>query len=348
MTRVEPLSSADVVELTALASRDDVVRFGDHLPTDPKEAWAAWIGPPDPDRAVTLAAREGDALIAAAKLTLPIRRRCHHVAQLALVASCDDGDAAVAALLDAAIDTCDRWLHVDRLELRAPADHRRVGGLFRERGFDLETRRRDAVRTGDAFADEVGLARLVDRGPRAPAASTREPWPRATAAERRREVTLRPVRAGDGPAMAAMMGEPAVVWGTMQTPHQRPERWGDRAKENDPTQTVFLAAEVDGALVANGALMLERTLRRRHAASVGMAVSTAWRGRGVGRALLEALLRAADDRALARVELTVYPDNEPAVRLYESLGFEHEGRHRLAAFRDGIYVDQLAMARLPR
>ena len=49
---------------------------------------------------------------------------------------------------------------------------------------------------------------------------------------------------------------------------------------------------------------------------------------------------------LSRLELTVYTDNEPAMRLYKKLGFVVEGTHRKYAFRDGVYVDAHCMARV--
>ena len=48
---------------------------------------------------------------------------------------------------------------------------------------------------------------------------------------------------------------------------------------------------------------------------------------------------------LKRVELSVFTDNERAVRLYESLGFVVEGTERFAAIRDGRYADEYLMAR---
>jgi len=47
----------------------------------------------------------------------------------------------------------------------------------------------------------------------------------------------------------------------------------------------------------------------------------------------------------SRIELTVHADNARAIKLYESLGFLHEGRHRDFSFREGGYVDALFMAR---
>jgi putative acetyltransferase len=46
------------------------------------------------------------------------------------------------------------------------------------------------------------------------------------------------------------------------------------------------------------------------------------------------------------LELEVYTDNEPAVRLYQKFGFEIEGTAIQYAFRDGQYVDLYLMARL--
>ena len=49
---------------------------------------------------------------------------------------------------------------------------------------------------------------------------------------------------------------------------------------------------------------------------------------------------------LQRLELTVFTDNEPAVRLYKKSGFEIEGTLRRHIFRAGKYVDVYSMARL--
>lgn len=51
-------------------------------------------------------------------------------------------------------------------------------------------------------------------------------------------------------------------------------------------------------------------------------------GRGVGRALLDALLGRARELRAADVLLEVRVDNEPALRLYERAGFERFGRRR--------------------
>ena len=78
-----------------------------------------------------------------------------------------------------------------------------------------------------------------------------------------------------------------------------------------------------------------------------MAVHDEWHHQGVGSALLQAAISLADNWLhLLRLELTVYTDNEVAVRLYKKHGFLIEGTHRAYALRDGKYVDAYAMARI--
>lgn len=78
-----------------------------------------------------------------------------------------------------------------------------------------------------------------------------------------------------------------------------------------------------------------------------MGVHDDFLGRGIGSALLAELIGAADDwLAIKRLELTVFTDNTPAIRLYEKFGFEMEGTLRAFAFRHGIYADVFAMARI--
>jgi putative acetyltransferase len=63
--------------------------------------------------------------------------------------------------------------------------------------------------------------------------------------------------------------------------------------------------------------------------------------------LLSAIIDLADNWLnLKRLELSVYTDNIRAIALYERFGFEREGLCRAYAWRDGAYVDSLAMARL--
>lgn len=66
------------------------------------------------------------------------------------------------------------------------------------------------------------------------------------------------------------------------------------------------------------------------------------RGKGYGRAAMRLLLNFAfGELNLRRVQLTVFSYNTPALRLYESLGFVHEGTARQALYRDDVRYDML-------
>ena len=61
---------------------------------------------------------------------------------------------------------------------------------------------------------------------------------------------------------------------------------------------------------------------------LSVAVCSGARGKGVGTLLIRRALEYLEGRGIRRVKLEVRPDNEPAVRLYRSLGFEGVGRTR--------------------
>jgi RimJ/RimL family protein N-acetyltransferase len=80
--------------------------------------------------------------------------------------------------------------------------------------------------------------------------------------------------------------------------------------------------------------------------ALGMWILPAWRGRGGGRLLIEAAL-AARPAGVHKIELEVFDDNEGAITLYESTGFEREGLRRDHYRRlDGSLRSALIMARL--
>jgi RimJ/RimL family protein N-acetyltransferase len=81
-----------------------------------------------------------------------------------------------------------------------------------------------------------------------------------------------------------------------------------------------------------------------HSGTLGMGVRSAYRGRGIGKALMEATLAGARNRGFTRVELTVRVDNQRAMRLYERVGFKLEGTCRNHIRVDGKYYDSHLMA----
>jgi RimJ/RimL family protein N-acetyltransferase len=81
-----------------------------------------------------------------------------------------------------------------------------------------------------------------------------------------------------------------------------------------------------------------------HVGRLGMYVRKQWRGQGIGKRLLAACLSLAREAGLEKVELQVFADNTPAIRLYESAGFRREGlKARGRKWRDR-YQDVVLMA----
>ena len=84
-----------------------------------------------------------------------------------------------------------------------------------------------------------------------------------------------------------------------------------------------------------------------HSGWILIGVREEFQARSVGARLLKALLGAATVVfGLRRVQLTVFGDNAPAIKLYQRFGFEIEGRHRNFVRRGDGFIDGYTMARL--
>lgn len=160
------------------------------------------------------------------------------------------------------------------------------------------------------------------------------------------EIRVRRARLQDAEAIAALYEEPSVFSGTLQLPQADRESWRQRF-ETVPDHVFPFVALFEDRVVGNLGLSMITRARQRHIATLGMGVSEAFQGRGVGSALMKAALDLADNWLnLHRIQLEVYTDNDAAIALYRKFGFIEEGRAAAYAFRDGKYVDALLMARL--
>jgi putative acetyltransferase len=81
----------------------------------------------------------------------------------------------------------------------------------------------------------------------------------------------------------------------------------------------FLVAEWEGEIVATGALMGRTAVT---AEIIRMSVAQAWRRRGVGRLVLEALCAEAGRRGFQRVVLETTADWHEVVAFYQRCGFQ--------------------------
>ncbi|NNH64899.1 GNAT family N-acetyltransferase [Rhizobium laguerreae] len=158
-------------------------------------------------------------------------------------------------------------------------------------------------------------------------------------------VLVRAVRLSDAEEITDLINLPGYRAGTLRPPYQRVEEVR-KYMENPSPGGLNLVVTQNGRIVGNGGLN-RLSGRRQHVASLGMGVHDDFTGRGFGRILLGAMIDAADDWLdIKRLELTVYTDNDVAIRLYRKFGFEQEGLLKAFGFRSGEYVDAYTMARL--
>jgi putative acetyltransferase len=131
------------------------------------------------------------------------------------------------------------------------------------------------------------------------------------------------------------------------------ERWRSVADERrylkavrrHADAAVFVAVDApDGAIVGRLSLVRDPHPASSHVADLGLMVAVSHRRRGIGRSLLDTAVRWAQEASVRKLELHVFPWNEPAIRLYEGFGFTREGVRRGHYVRDGADVDALLMA----
>lgn len=158
------------------------------------------------------------------------------------------------------------------------------------------------------------------------------------------DLTIRAPIPEDIDALTEMANMPGVRFGTMRVPYTSRAFTEKRIAPQEGKHVLIAVRE--GKPVGQGVLLQFRG-RRAHAGELYLFVHDDHVGTGIGTALMRAMLDLADRWiGLRRVELTVNADNEPAIKLYERMGFEHEGTRRADVLRGGRLVDCHMMARL--
>ena len=156
----------------------------------------------------------------------------------------------------------------------------------------------------------------------------------------------RPATDDDAAAFGAVIAEVAAEerWIATEGPVEVEERAANLINWLDRGDGFFVLEDDDGRVV--GTLGLHPT-GARGVVSLGMCILADQRGRGGGRALMDAAMAWLRGTDMHKVELEVWPDNERAIALYERYGFEIEGTRRdHYRRRDGSLRSSVLMARL--
>ena len=156
---------------------------------------------------------------------------------------------------------------------------------------------------------------------------------------------VRPAATSDAGALVRL-GRSVAAEGELWLTYNRSssdERRNVKSVRRDPNAAVFVA-ESPAGIVGRISIARDGSIYSHHVAELGLMVAAEERRRGIGTALMEEAIKWARGSGVTKLELHVFPHNEPAIALYRKLGFMEEG-HRSRHYRiAGHYVDALLMA----
>ena len=153
------------------------------------------------------------------------------------------------------------------------------------------------------------------------------------------------VRVGDShdvPAVVALLERIAAEdrWIKTEIPFDIAERSRSLRRALEDESIFLLVAEYDERVVGNLVGMLKNDV-----VAIGMGLDAAFRGRGIGGALLDEAIAHAGRANFQRLYLEVYAHNEAALALYRSRGFVERPPRYVDTRHDGSEWETLRMGR---
>lgn len=143
--------------------------------------------------------------------------------------------------------------------------------------------------------------------------------------------------------LAAYSNSPDAFTSTRAERDWQPDIWWrDRLSRNNKQFSTFGAIDNDRLVGCVGLEVYDQDKTRHKAKLVGMYVKPGYRGKGVGRQMLNSVINSADHRVTS-ILLSVTEDNAAAVHLYKSLGFATYGVEPAAIYSSGKYLNKAYM-----
>lgn len=133
---------------------------------------------------------------------------------------------------------------------------------------------------------------------------------------------------------AGLLGRTATFETTPRTPGDMAERIAGTA-----APYAFLVADDGGPVGWAASYPYSPRPAYATVAEYSVYVAPAAAGRGVGRALLSALVERAEQDGLHKLTSRIFPENTTSLALARSLGFREVGVHRRHARLDGVWRD---------
>jgi diamine N-acetyltransferase len=163
-------------------------------------------------------------------------------------------------------------------------------------------------------------------------------------------VRLRALTRDDLPRLVEWRNDPEIKallggW-SFPTFLEAEQEWLEQARCDQSTQRLAIEVLEDGRYIGNIGLYDIDWKNRKAEYGILIGDKDAW-GKGYGFDASKALLEFAFcELNLHRVFLRVLAHHGRAIRLYEKIGFQVEGRMRQDTFRGGVYRDTLIMGLL--
>jgi L-amino acid N-acyltransferase YncA len=157
-------------------------------------------------------------------------------------------------------------------------------------------------------------------------------------------MVIRPAQPGDAEVVAAIYNHGiAERQATFETRPRRPHEVAAWLEEGRP----FLVAE-DGGEILGFARVSPYSVRKAYAGvgEHGVYVAPAARGRGLGKALLDALAGAAEAAGYHKLTSRVFTTNAASLALHRAAGFTEVGIQRRHGRLDGEWKDTVLVERL--
>lgn len=123
--------------------------------------------------------------------------------------------------------------------------------------------------------------------------------------------------------------------------------WQDRLeqyKKADGNWMIF-ASEGNHLVGMLGAFQTKEDRKNKAAQVIGVYVNEAFRGKGISRMLMVALLNQLENDGVQKAYLCVNVQQESAVKLYEKVGFTITGKEK-RKLGDGNYYDEYDMEKI--
>ena len=109
---------------------------------------------------------------------------------------------------------------------------------------------------------------------------------------------------------------------------------------------IHLLGTINGEIVTVANISASPKERLKHVGELGISVKKMYWKEGIGRGMLDYMLTwATENSIIKKIMLRVHEDNHSAKRLYDSLGFQNEGKLSKDFYLNGIYSDAILMGK---